>query len=300
MTEKRDYVIVSDCTCDLDQETRKKLGLDIVDNYIFVDGKEMPGSIDWGKYFTAHEFYTWVKENRKITSSQTPPQIFLTFFEERLKAGKDILYIGCSLKMSSTVNSAKIAAEELSEIYPEQKIIVIDSLRSSLGLGVMVLKAFELKAAGKTIDEVAEYTIEHRNNVQQVGTVESLIYLKRAGRVTGVSAFMGNLIGIKPIIIADATGMNASIEKVRGAKAAYRRCVEYMKETIVDPENQYIYLAHTDCLDLANTIKEMILETINCKGVVLSIVNPSMGNCVGPGMFGIYYYGTKVDYIPKE
>lgn len=299
MNQNNDYIIVTDSTCDLDIETRKKLGLDIIDNYIIVDGKDMHGSIDWGKYYTADEFYGWMKENRNISTSQVPPQDFIDFFGKRLETGKDILYIGCSSAMSSTVNSARIAKDELEEKYPNQKIVIVDSLRCSFGLGIMVLKAFELRDQGKSIEEVAAYTEEHKNNVQQVGTVESLVYLKRAGRIKGMAAIMGTLIGIKPIIIADAVGMNASIEKVRGTKKAYKRCVEYIKETIVNPEDQYIYVAHTNCIDIANEIKRLIMEQINCKGVIFGIVNPSMGNSVGPGMFGAYYVGKKVEYICK-
>ena len=297
MNNAEQYVIVTDSMCDLDIDTRKKLGLEIIDNYIIVEGKCMHSSIDWGKEYTADQYYGWMKENKKISSSQVTPQDFYVFFEERLKKGLDILYIGCSSALSGTVGSALIAKADLQEKYPDRKIVIVDALRASLGLGLMVVKAFELKNEGKSIEEVAKYTDDHKNNVQQVGTVQTLSYLRKAGRIKSVAAIMGNIISIKPIIIADAVGMNASIKKVRGSKKAYRQCIEYLKETIIDSENQYIYLSHTNCIDIANTIKQMILDEVKCKGVIMSIVNPSMGNSVGPGMFGIYYYGKKVELI---
>lgn len=300
MSKDTSYAIVSDVTCDIDIETRKELGLDIVDGYIIVEGKEMPSSIDWGKYYTAHEFYDWVRANKKISSSQTPPQDFVPFFEAKLKQGLDVLYIGCSSAMSNTVLSGIAAAEDLKKKYPDRKIIVIDALRASSGLAVLVYKAIEMQKEGKTIEETASWITAHRNNVHQVGTVESLTYLNRAGRINNMTAIMGTLIGIKPIIIADSLGANASIAKARGAKAAYRKCLDYVKNTIVNPEEQYIYISHSDCPDVAAIIEKMVLEEIKCKGVVVSIVNPSMGYCVGPGMFGIYYFGVPVTLVSKK
>lgn len=300
MNKDATYSIVSDVTCDIDLDTRKKIGLDIVDGYITVDGKEMCSSIDWGKYYTVREFYDWIRAGKKVTSSQTPPQDFIPFFEEKLQKGLDVLYIGCSSAMSSTVFSGVTAAEQLKEKYPDRKIIVIDALRASAGLAVLLYKAFELQAEGKTIDETAEWITEHRNNVHQVGTVESLSYLKRAGRINSMTAIMGTLIGIKPIIIADTLGANVSVAKAHGSKAAFRKCIEYVKETIENPEEQYIYISHSDCLETVETVEKMLLEAVKCKGVVISCVNPSMGHCVGPGMFGIYYFGKKVTLVSKK
>lgn len=299
MSKDNTYVIVSDVTCDIDLEIRKEIGLDIIDGYISVDGKEMCSSIDWGKYYTAREFYDWIRANKKVTSSQTPPQDFVPFFEERLQKGLDVLYIGCSSAMSNTVFSGEKAAADLKDKYPDRKVIVIDALRAGSGLGVLVYKALELQNEGKSIEENAKWITEHRNNVHQVGTVESLTYLKRSGRINSMTAIMGTLIGIKPIIIADSLGANVSIDKAHGTKAAYRKCIQYVKDTIENSEEQYIYVSHSDCLEIAQIIEKMILEEIKCKGVVLSIVNPSMGHCVGPGMFGIYYFGKPVTVVSK-
>lgn len=289
----RDFVIFGDSTCDLDKDMREKYGIDYVPMNYILDGKEYPASLDW-ESLSVKEFYDAMRNGKRITTTQVPVEVFEKKFTEALEQGKDVLYISCSGALSGSINQGILVAQELVEKYPGATIRCVDPKNSSFGQGIMLMWASEMRAAGKSVDETADYIEENKLKVHQVAFPASLSYLKRAGRVTASSAFFGNLIGIKPILISDAKGQNYAVKKAKGMQGVLEEVTNMVAEEIRDPEDQTIYISHADTEETASAVKELILKKVNCKDVVYGYIGPIVGASVGPGTVSIYFIGDEV------
>lgn len=292
----KEFVIFGDSTCDLDKETREKYGLDYVPMNYVLEGKEYPASLDW-ESLSVKDFYNEMRSGKRITTTQVPDPVFEEKFESAIKEGKDVLYIGCSSALSGSVVRGTAVAKELMEKYPDAKIRCVDALNSSFGQGIMLMKASDMRKEGRTLDETADFIEANRNKVHQIATVGNLTFLKKAGRVTASSAFFGNLIGIKPIIISDAKGQNWAIKKVKGSSAAREEIANMTANEIVNPEDQIIYISHADDEAAAAEIKEFILSKVKCKDVVYGYIGPIVGASVGPGTTNVYFLGDEITII---
>lgn len=290
------YAIIADSTCDLDKDIITKKNIDYVRMNISYDNKETYASLDWDLY-SPKELYDVMRNGKRVMTTMVPFKEFEDCFTKHLEQGEDILYIGCSSALSGSVNNAITLLPNFKEKYPKQKILVIDSLNSCLGQGIMLIEAADMRDEGKTIDEVYEYINDTKLNVNQFATVESLDYLKRAGRVKASSAFFGNIFGVKPIIISDAKGQNFAVKKVKGRRSSLLELVNLCKENIVDPENQYIFLGHADCLEDCEFLKSHVEQEIKCKGIYMNYIGPIIGASTGPGTVAIYFVGKKVTTI---
>lgn len=292
----REFVIFGDSTCDLSKDIREKYDIDYVPMNYILDEQEYPASLDW-ESLSVKDFYDAMRSGKRITTTQVPGEVFEKRFSEVLESGKDIMYIGCSSALSGSVNQAVMIARELKERFPEGNIRCIDALNSSFGQGIMLMKASELRAEGKSLDEVADHIEANRLKVHQVATVGSLSYLKRAGRVTASSAFFGNIIGIKPVLISDAKGQNFAVKKAKGVKASLEEVAAMVADEIRDPENQTIYISHADTEENAVQVRELILSKVKCKDVVYGYIGPIVGASVGPGTIGVYFVGDEVTTV---
>ena len=289
----KNFVIFTDSTSDLPKELREKYSVDYVPMNYVIDGTEYTASLDW-EHHSVHDFYDIMRNGTRALTTQVPREVFVERFEETLKEGNDVLYISCSSVLSGSINLAKVVANELNEKYTDNKIVCIDSLCSSLGQGYMVMRASELRAQGKSIDETAEYIESIKLKVNQFGTVDKLDYLRRAGRVKASSAFFGNMFGIKPIIISDVIGQNFAIEKVKGALNAKIKIAEHISNVIEDKGLDCLYISHADCIEEAELLKEKILEVVPFKNVITAPIGPIVGSCVGPGTIIAFCFGKEV------
>lgn len=288
----RDYLILGDSTCDLNKEIREQYGIDYVQMNYVLEGHEYPASLDWEE-MGVHEFYDAMRAGKRITTTQVPAEAFLAKFNECAEKGLDVLYVGCSSALSGSVNTANVVAKEVMEAHPEMKISCVDALNSSFGQGIQLMWACERKKEGKTIDETTDFLVKHRNCVNQCGTVADLSYLKRAGRVTASSAFFGNLIGIKPILISDAKGQNFAIKKAKGAQNAKMEIVAYLNEVGKNLEKQTVYISHADDEKSVQTLAAMVKEGTGCKDVFTDYIGPIVGASVGPGTVIAYCVGKE-------
>ncbi len=292
----RDYAIITDSCSDLPTEIRADLGVDYARMNVVYDGKEYYADIDW-KLYSPTEYFNIMRKGTRITTTQVPTEEYVRIFEKYLNEGKDIIYIGCSSALSGSVNTACVVAKEMMEKYPEGKVVCVDSLRSCYGLGILVIKAAELKLGGMSLDELSDWLENNKLTANQLGAVDTLDYLKRAGRVKASAAFFGNVFGVKPIIISDAHGNNYAAKKAKGRKGSFTEIVNMMKETIVDPENQTVYVAHADCLEDAKFLAEEIKKAVNCKDVYIGYIGPIIGASTGPGTVAAYYFGKEVTIV---
>lgn len=293
----REFVIVVDSCSDLSKETRAKYGIKYVKMGLvkkLKDGDvEVPASLDWDLY-TNKELNDWLRDGMQIKTTQVTNAEYQSVFGEILKEGKDVLYIACSSALSGSFNFSLIVRDELLEKYPGSKIFCVDSLNSCYGQGSMALDAIKMKEEGSSIEEVAAYLEENKLCYHQVATVETLEYLRKAGRVKAMSAFFGNIIGVKPMIISDAIGQNFAIKKVKGRKNSILEIVNMVKESIIDAENQVIHVVHADTLADGEYVKDLLLKEIKPKDVELHLMGPIIGVSTGPGTIGVYFKGKKV------
>jgi len=290
----RKYVVLTDTCCDLDKGIREKYDIKYVCMRYVVDGVDYEGDIDWQR-ISAHEFFDLMRAGKRITTAQVPQYVYEEFFRSAVKDGYDVLYIGCSSALSAGIKSSRIVSEEVLKDYPEAKIICIDSLRSCHALGLLTITAAENRNAGMSIEENAKWIEENKHTINMEATVDSLVYLKRAGRVSAVSAFFGEILSIKPVIIADAIGQNFAIEKTRGRKASLKRIAKRVAESFVEVPHQKVFISHADCIEDAEYLRELVKAELN-KDIEIPIgyVGSCIGASVGPGMVGVFFYGKEV------
>ena len=294
------FVIITDSSSDFDSTLCEKYDVHYIPNRFYYKGEEFKDDTDW-KTVSLEDFYGYLREGNRITTSQISNLECMETFEKYLSEGYDVLCISCPAVLSSTANVCANARDKLQEKYPERKIFAIDAKISSGGLTLLCVKASELRAEGKTIEETAAWIEENKLFVHQVGSVESLTYLKRAGRVSAFGAFFGGILEIKPIIISDIHGYNVAVEKVKGRRASVERSLEYMEEHFRPEVCPYVFIHHTVCPSEAAMLKEEILKRfpIQESDIRIGNVNAVMGASVGPGMFGIFFYGTEVTVDSK-
>ncbi|MBE7078950.1 MAG: DegV family protein [Clostridiales bacterium] len=294
------YVIITDSSSDLTAENREKYNVEYIPNRFYYKDKEYDADLDW-KSVPMDEFFDYLRAGNRILTSQISSLACKETFEKWLKAGYDVLSISCPGVLSATAKVFFHTRDELQPQYPDRKIISIDATVSSGGLRMLCIKAAMLRQEGKTIDEVAAWVEENKKRVHQEGSVDNLSYLKRAGRISAVSAFFGGLLHIKPMIISDVHGYNVAVEKVKGRKASIERTVERVIERYKPTDYPDIFVQHTACEEDAKTLKSMLQERLGLSEDKIHIgpVNTVMAASVGPGMFGVYFFGEEVTYDSK-
>ena len=243
--------------------------------------------------FNAHEYYEMLRQGGKVQTSLLNTQLFEDNFRPELEKGKDVLYFSMSSGISGTCQAGKIAAEELSEEFPERTIRVIDSLGAGFGTGLMACKASDLRKEGRTAREAAELLDEDAHRMLQFFTVDDLNFLKRTGRVSGATAMIGTVLNIKPVLWGDPTGHITARSKQRGRKKALNAIVEEYRRSVIDAENQRVAISHGDCEEEALRLAEMIREAAPPKELIIAPHEPFTGAHVGPGMLALFFHGKQ-------
>ncbi len=292
------YVVIADADCNLEKSQREKYGIDdYVPMVVTCEGKEIPVDLEW-EDMSVKEYYDVLRSGKRILTTQITAEKYKSVFEKHLKEGLDVLYIGMSSALSSSLNVSYKVRDELMAQYPDRKVICVDSLNGCFGHGILCIRAAELREEGLTIEENAAWLEKNRNTVNQEGTVDSLKWLRMAGRVSGPAALFGGLLQIKPIVISDSTGHNAAVEKVKGRKTSIMRVVERTAERYEEVPYQRIFVMHADCLDEAEFLKAELEKVLPASHPEIEIgpVIHHVGASVGPGMMGVYFFGKEVTY----
>lgn len=283
----RDYVIFTDSACDIKPELLAEWGVPYRSLTFRFDGEEKEYSND---DMSVREFYDKMRAGNVAKTAAVTPEAFATMFEEEaLKQDKDVLYIGFSSGLSTTYNSGRIAALELQEKYPEAKIIAVDTLAASAGEGLMLYLTVQEKKKGATIEEAATFV---RDLIGRMGiwfTVDDLVYLKRGGRVSPTAAFVGNLLGIKPVLYMDNEGHLIPVTKVRGRRTSIVAMADKYTEKAVDKENGTVFISHGDCLADAQLLADILKERHGVEVKVLTDVGPVIGAHSGPGTIALFF-----------
>ncbi len=289
----RKVQIITDSCSDLTPELLEKYGIDYARMTTVYNGQTAEAELDWSAA-DVRRFYDIMRRGGRITTTQVPVEEFNRVFRKYLDDGRDIVYIGCSLKQSGSVNTAGVLAKKLAEEYPGASIKCIDSLRSCVCEGMLAIDAAQYAAAGADAGQTAAYVCSRRNLTREFCTVHSLESLRRAGRVRASSAFFGNLLGVKPVIVADADGEQAAYKKVKGRTASLDEIVSLLKGCITDSENQTVYLAHADCdPEEVEYVRNRILNEIPCRDVYTCYIGPIIGASIGPEAIAVFAFGEE-------
>ena len=292
----RKVKIITDSCADLNAEQLQRYDIDFASMSTSCDGVESVASLTWTEN-EVHDHYNKMRDGKRIITAQVAGTEFTRIFEKYLEKGMDIVYIGCSSRSSGSVNTGFVIANRLMEAYPESKIICIDSLNASMGIGMLAIEAAKMANDGASAAEIEAHILAIRKKVNQYVTVHSLDALKRAGRVKASSAFLGNLMGVKPILISDANGDVVAYKKVKGRQKSFEEIVALLKESMIEPEKQVVYLTHADCeREEIEELIALIKQEIPCRGVEVGYIGPIIGASIGPDAVGIWGFGREVTY----
>lgn len=286
------YQIFTDTSSGMPKKLREQYKIEYFRMGIVVGDKIYHGDLDWEEY-SREQMYEWVKDpNLPIKTSLVTYEEFVEKCEPHLKKGEDILYIACSSALSGTRNNFELIKQDLLEKYPERKIISIDSCRAEMALGVLVIDAAKKRDAGEDIETVAKWVEENKQFTHEVGSVDTLKYLKAYGRVSGAAAFFADTLNIKPVIMFDVGGHNYTYKKVHGPKKALMECFEYIKAN-VNENTDAIYIGETMPTPAQAYLRKRIEEELHIECVDYWI-GPIVGVCCGPGMYGCWFKGKEV------
>ncbi|MCM1539548.1 MAG: DegV family protein [bacterium] len=287
----RDYVIATESNADLEAAYVKEHDICVIPHYYTLDD-DMYGE---EKELTPHEFYDEMRAGKKAGTMASNPAVILDRFEKIANDGKDILFISFSSALSSGINNIKNGADEVMEAHPEMKIEVIDTLSASAGEAMMIRKAVEMRAQGKSMDETAAWVKENVKYLCALFTVEDLQYLYRGGRLSRSSAILGGMINIKPVLHINDEGKLVPLEKVRGRKKSLAVLLDRMEEQIGSFRDRQIMpsVIHGDCEEDANAVAQQMKERFGFADVHVSQIGPSIGAHSGPGTIGLLFLGEK-------
>ncbi len=286
------YVIVTDSGIDLTQKMIAELELVVGSLKFTIEGNTYEDRSDKSKLSTP-TFYNMLREGKTSVTTQINTEEFKDLFEPILKRGEDVLYIGFSGGLSGTYQSACIAAEELREMYPERKLYTVDSLCASMGQGLLVYHAAQLKKNGTDIDALYAWLKDNLLKLCHWFTVDDLNHLKRGGRVSAATALVGTVLGIKPVLHVDDEGHLINVAKARGRKASLDMLVQKMAESAIEPENQTIFISHGDCYEDAKYVADKIRAKFGTKKFEINFVGPVIGGHAGPGVVALFFLGKQ-------
>ncbi len=287
-----DYVIFSDSSMDIAPEVYAKWGVQAIAlNYRFQNEEAEYADGD-GKLSTV-DFYNKMRAGGVAKTAAVNAERFVEVFEPLLAAGQDILYLGFSSGLSNTYNAGRIAMEQLREKYPDRKLLHVDTLAASAGQGLLVYLTTLKKREGATIEEAAAFAEENRLHLCHWFTVDDLVYLKRGGRVSATAAFVGNILGIKPVLHVDNEGHLINMQKARGRRNALAAMAEKYKQTALCPSSGHVFISHGDCRDDAELLARMLREQCGVEVELITMIGPVIGAHSGPGTLALFFLGTE-------
>ena len=291
------YEIITDTSANLDAALLRQQGIGVIPFSFYIDGQETRCTDT--EQFDTKAFYDGMRRGTPVTTSQLTPQRYLDCFAPLLAAGRDILFVGMSSGVSGSYASARMAAAQLQEEFPQRKLRLVDTLSASLGEGLQVLKAAEYRTAGIDLDTAADRLLEERHRMCQVFTVEDLRYLRRSGRISNLKAAVGTVLQIKPMLKGDPQGQIVCFAQVRGRKKSIEVLAEQYDRYIEDAENETVAIVHADCPQEAEELARLLQRNHPPRKILTACYEPMTGSHVGPGALALFFYG-KASFRPAQ
>ena len=285
-----EFTIVTDTGANITDKVRNHYGIELVHLTLIMEGEELQFKSTEG--FDYDGYYEKLKEGMKVSTSQVNPGQFAECFEAILEKGNDVLYIGLSGGVTGSINSAKTAAADLLEEFPDRSIRIVDSLGASLGQGILVVEAAQCREKGMSLDETADQIEFERYRMYQVFVVDDLKHLKRTGRISGALASLGTMMDLKPILKGDTEGKIVVECKARGRKQAIKALAEKYRDLAVDTEEQIVGISYGGKREDAVHLANLITKIAPPKKIWMVAHEPVTGSHVGPGMLALYFKGA--------
>ena len=288
----RDFVIMTDSCCDMTASMAEELDLAVIPLSLQMGSDVYRNWLD-GREIGFEEFYARVRGGAMATTSAVSVGDFDAKMREVLATGRDILCISFSSALSTTYQSAAIAADDLRAEFPDAKICVVDSLSASLGQGLLVYLCAQERKKGRSLEEVHAFAEETKGKICHWFTVDDLNHLKRGGRINAATALFGTMLSIKPVMHVDDTGHLVPVSKARGRKTSLLALVDQMEATAVDPAHGTVFISHGDCEGDALFVADEIMRRFGNQVASLNFVGPVIGNHSGPGTVALFFVGGK-------
>ncbi len=283
------YRIITDTCCDFPEQMYNDLDLSVVRLSVNFKGQTVSSyTEDWLK-----DMFDGLRAGETASTSAANPQNWQEAIESVLAAGEDALVLAFSSGLSTTYQSAVIAAGELLEKYPERTVKVVDTLCASLGQGLLVWYACKKRDAGLSLEDLALWCENRKFNLCHWFTVDDLMYLKRGGRVSAATALVGTMLQIKPVLHVDNEGHLINVGKARGRRASIEALVKKMSEQALPGENDTVFICHGDCMEDAQYLEKLVKEKCGVKNVFIYYVGAVIGSHSGPGTLALFYIGKE-------
>ncbi len=286
---KRQFAIVTDSSCDLGEEYLQEHDVECVSLGFMMNGVTYGG--EDGEKIDVVDFYEKLRGGAMPTTFQVAPEQAKIHIEPLLKDGKDVLVVAFSSGLSGTANSFAVAARELNEAYPERKVLVVDSLCASLGEGLFLDYVVRKADSGATIEETRDFAEDLKLHIVHMFTVENLFHLKRGGRVSGATALVGTILGIKPVMHMDDEGHLVAIGKTMGRKKSLSALVERMKELATLDDDDPVFISHGDCMKDVEYLISLIKQSFGERKFYVNHVGSVIGTHSGAGTVALFFRG---------
>ena len=248
------YRIITDSCCDLPKELIASLDIDVVQMTLLFRGEEV---IDPSEA-QIKTMYNALRQGESASTAAVNPQGWRDAVEPVLKNGQDALVLSFSSGLSTTYQSAVIAAEELMEEYPDRTVKVLDTMSASLGQGMYVYYACRKRNEGLSLEELFAWCEENKQNMAHWFTVDDLMFLKRGGRISAATAVLGTMLNIKPLLHVDENGKLVSVAKCRGRKNALDTLVKKLEQDGLPGKNDTVFISHGDCIEDAQYVAQQV------------------------------------------
>ena len=285
------YTLFVDSGSNLPARKLQELSIRVVPFHYELDGN-LIRCPDYPDGFDGHSYYERLRAGAVVKTSLINSADFYDAFRPEVAAGSDVMYVGLSSGISGTVQSATLAAEQLMEEFPSRRVRVVDSMGAGLGTGLLACKAADYRDEGLDIDQAVIKLNYDRENLCEYFTVDDLMFLKRTGRVSGVTAVIGSMLQIKPMLRGDESGKIVVCGKIRGRKRAISELAEIYAKKAVNAAAQRVAISHGDCLEEAQKLADKIREIASPRELILSMHEPLTGAHVGPGMLALFFFGN--------
>lgn len=286
-----DFVILTDSSADLSEEIVQQQKIQVLPLTVTIGGQDYR---DWPDHreLDPHQFYDRLRKGEVATTAGVNVASYIEALEPLLQSGKDVLILAFSSGLSTTCNSAVIAAKELGEKYPDRKIFAVDTLCASLGQGMFVYQAAKMRQEGKSIEEVRDWAEANKLRQCHWFTVNDLFFLKKGGRVSAATAVVGTMLQIKPVMHVDNEGHLIKADTARGRKASLKALVDKVGELAENPASQVMFISHSDCLADAQYVADEIKKRFGAREIIINSIGPVIGAHTGPGCVALFFTGT--------
>lgn len=284
------FAIFTDSCCDLPYSMVQALDITVLP-LSFTLRDQVYQNVSDNREMSLSDFYTHLRQGEMASTSAVNVGQYQEAMGEALDRGQDILVLSFSSALSTSYQSAVIAAQDLGDQYPDRTIYVVDTLCASMGQGLLVYLAAQRAQAGASIQEVRDWAEATKSKVFHHFTVDDLAFLKRGGRISTATAVVGTMLAVKPLLHVDGEGKLVSVGKARGRSGALKSLVNGLCSEGQIPDT--VFISHGDCLDEAEQVAQSIREQCPQIHIEMGHIGPVIGAHAGPGTVAVFYLAAQ-------